>query len=262
ELKQNGLLQFPTVMGGVVPVVNLANIKAGQIKLSGTVLADIYLGKIKKWNDAAIVKLNPGITLPDQAITVVHRSDGSGTTFLFTNYLGKVNKTWQTQVGSDAAVAWPVGIGGKGNEGVAAYVQRLKGAIGYVEFAYAQQNQLAYLQLQNKSGNFVMPNTETFKAAAANADWQHAPSFNKILTDMDGKTSWPITGATFILMHVQQDQPEHAKAVLQFFAWAYRQGDAMALTLNYIPMPKNVVKLIENHWRTEIKDTHGKAIWN
>jgi phosphate transport system substrate-binding protein len=261
ELQQSGLLQFPTVMGGVVLVVNLANIKPGQLKVSGAILGDIYLGKIKRWNDPALAKLNPGITLPDQAISVVHRSDGSGTTFLFTNYLGKVNNNWQQQVGSDAAVAWPTGVGGKGNEGVAAYVQRIKGAIGYVEFAYAQQNQMTYLQLQNKSGNFVTPSTATFKAAAASADWQHAPGFYEILTDVAGKESWPITGATFILLPKQSNQPEHAKAVLQFFAWAYQNGDAMALALNYIPLPKSVVSLIENHWRTDIKDTNNKPVW-
>ncbi|MDO9065327.1 MAG: phosphate ABC transporter substrate-binding protein PstS [Sulfuricella sp.] len=262
ELDKHGLMQFPAVMGGVVPVINVAGITAGQIKLNGTVLADIFLGKIKKWNDPAIVALNKDANLPDDLITVVHRSDGSGTTFIFTNYLSKVSPEWKTKVGEEASVAWPAGVGGKGNEGVASYVKQIKGSIGYVEFAYALQSKMTYTQLQNKDGQFVKPDEETFKAAAANAHWDKAPGFYEILTDEPGKQSWPITGATFILMHKVQDKPANAAEVLKFFDWAYTNGGKMALDMDYIPMPDSVVKLVKAAWKAQIKDASGKAIWN
>ena len=261
ELDKDGLMQFPTIMGGVVPVINVAGVKGGQIKLTGPLLADIFLGKIKRWNDPALAALNPGQNLPDQAITVVHRSDGSGTTFIFTNYLSKVSPDWKQKVGEETSVAWPAGVGGKGNEGVASYVKQIKGSIGYVEFAYALQNKMAFTLLQNKEGNFVAPNEESFRAAAAGAQWEKAPGFYEILTDEPGKQSWPITGATFILMHKSQANEETAKAVLKFFEWAYAEGDKMALELDYIPMPDNVVKLVQNAWKAQIKDASGKALW-
>ena len=260
-LEKDGLMQFPTVMGGVVPVVNLPGIEGGQIKLDGTVLADIFLGKIKKWNEPAIANLNKGVALPDQAITVVHRSDGSGTTFIFTNYLSKVSAEWKQKVGEETSVSWPAGVGGKGNEGVASYVKQIKGSIGYVEYAYALQNKMAHTLMQNKEGNFVAPTAESFKAAAAGAQWEKAPGFYEILTDEAGKQSWPITGATFILMHKSQANAENAKAVLTFFDWAYANGDKLALDLDYIPMPDSVVKLVHGAWKAQIKDASGKAVW-
>lgn len=261
ELKKSGLVQFPTVIGAVVPVVNIPGIQSGQLKLSGELLADIYLGKIKKWNDPAIKALNTTLSLPDQNISVVHRADGSGTTFLFTNYLSKVSDTWKEQVGNDAAIDWPTGIGGKGNEGVAAYVQRIKGAIGYVEFAYTHQDQLSYVQLQNKAGHFVTPSMDSFQAAVANVDWESTPDFAITLTDEPGDESWPIIGATYILMQTIQTKTEQGKGVLQFFNWAYHHGQTVALQLDYIPLPNSTVKLIENAWKNQIKDTDGKAIW-
>ena len=261
ELEKDGLMQFPTVMGGVVPVVNIDGIKEGQIRLTGAILADIFMGKIRKWNDAPIAALNKGVPLPAQDITVVHRSDGSGTTFLFTNYLSKVSPAWKSDVGSDASVAWPVGTGAKGNEGVANFVKQIKGAIGYVELAYAKQNKMNYVQLQNKDGQFVAPTEDTVKAAAANARWDEAPGFYEILTDEPGKTSWPITGATFILMHKSQEKPQQAVEVLKFFDWAYANGDQMALDLDYIPMPESVTKLIRDAWKANLKSTAGQPIW-
>jgi phosphate transport system substrate-binding protein len=263
ELEKAGLVQFPAVMGGVVPVVNIEGVKPGEMKLSGKALADIYLGKIKKWSDPAIAALNKDLKLPDTAITVVNRSDGSGTTFIFTNYLSKVSPEWKEKVGNAKSVAWPAstGTGGKGNEGVASFVQRLNGAIGYVEYAYAKQNQMAYTLLQNREGNFVKPDDTSFQAAAAGADWKNAPGFYEILTDEPGKNSWPITGATFILMHKTQAKPATAKDVLKFFDWAYKDGDKMALELNYVPMPDEVVALIHAEWKAKLKDTSGKAIW-
>jgi phosphate transport system substrate-binding protein len=254
ELQAKGLVQFPTVMGGVVPVINLPGIQPGQIRLSGAVLADIFLGKIKKWNDINITKLNPGLSLPAQNITVVHRADGSGTTFIFTNYLSKVSAQWQQQIGEEASVKWPTGIGGKGNEGVAQYVQRVKGGIGYVEYAYAKQNKMTHTQLQNKAKHFVHPTAHSFSAAATHANWQQAPGFYKILTDEPGKDSWPITGATFILMHKKQDKPEQGRAVLNFFDWAYTQGNTQALALDYVPMPAKVIALIKKAWQINITD--------
>ena len=261
KLNEIGLMQFPMVMGGVVPVINIAGIKTGELKLSGPVLADIYLGKIKEWNDPAIVKLNPGLKLPQEKITVVARSDGSGTTFIFTHYLAKVSPEFREKVGNNTSVSWPAGVGGKGNEGVASYVQRLKGSIGYVEYAYALQNKMAYAQLQNKAGKFVKPDSETFQAAAAGADWAGTPGFNLMLTDQTGENSWPITGATFILVYRKQEKPEVGKEVLKFFDWAYRHGGKLAEQLDYVPMPASVVKLVQETWKKEIKDAGGKVVW-
>ncbi|RQO66733.1 phosphate ABC transporter substrate-binding protein PstS [Aquitalea sp. FJL05] len=261
ELEKSGLTQFPTVIGGVVPVVNVPGISAGQVKFTGPVLADIFLGKVSKWNDPALASLNPGVKLPDQKITVVRRSDGSGTSFIFTNYLSKVSSEWASKVGSNTAVNWPTGVGGKGNEGVANYVTRIKGAIGYVEYAYAKQNKLAYGQLKNESGNFVSPDEKTFKAAAANADWKKAPGFYLILTNQAGKDSWPISGATFILMHKKQDKPAQGTEVLKFFDWAYKNGDKTALDLDYIPMPDSVKAVIRTSWK-QITDASGKPVLN
>jgi phosphate transport system substrate-binding protein len=259
QLEKEGLVQFPMVMGGVVPVYNLPGIKPGEIRLTGTVLADIYLGKVSKWNAPAIAALNKGVKLPDQDITVVARSDGSGTTFIFTNYLSKVSPEWKDKVGNNTSVRWATGVSGKGNEGVAAYVQRLSGAIGYVEYAYALQNKMSYALLQNRDNNFVAPDDTTFRAAAANAQWDKAPGFNLLLTDQPGKESWPITGATFILMHKKQDKPGNATIALKFFNWAYENGDKLALDLDYIPMPDNVVGLVKSEWK-KIQDVNGKVI--
>jgi len=263
ELEKEGLVQFPMVMGGVVPVVNLEGIKPGAMKLTAKALADIYLGKIKKWNDPALADLNKGLKLPDADITVVNRSDGSGTTFIFTNYLSKVSPEWKEKVGNAASVSWPAptGAGGKGNEGVASFVQRLKGSIGYVEYAYAKQNKLTYTLLQNRDGQFVAPDDKSFQAAAAAADWKNAPGFYEILTDEPGKASWPITGATFILMHKNQANADKAKEVLKFFDWAYQDGDKLALTMDYIPMPDSLVKLVQTEWKNKIKDASGKPVW-
>ena len=257
DLKEKGLMQFPTVIGGVVPVVNLQGVAPGQMKLTGEVLANIYLNKITKWNDKAIADLNPGVKLPDTDISVIRRADGSGTTFIFTNYLSKVSADWKSTVGEGTAVKWPVGLGGKGNEGVSAFVQRLPGSIGYVEYAYAKQNKLTHTQLNNKDGNFVQPDDDSFKAAAAGADWSN--SFYEILTLQPGKTAWPITGATFILFHTQQADAAKASEVLKFFNWAYAKGDKLASDLDYVPLPDATVKLIENAWKT-VKTTDGKAI--
>jgi len=261
ELNAAGLMQFPMVMGGVVPVVNVKGIKPGELKLTGPVLADIYLGKITTWNDKAITNLNKGLKLPNEKISPVSRADGSGTTYIFTHYLSKVSADFKDKIGNNTSVAWPSGVGGKGNEGVASYVQRLNGSIGYVEYAYALQNKMTYAQLQNKAGQYVKPNTESFQAAAAGADWAGTPGFNVMLTDQAGAKSWPITGATFILVYKKQDKPENAKEVLKFFDWAYHHGDKMADALDYVPMPDSVVKLVENTWKNEIKDASGKAVW-
>lgn len=260
-LDKDNLLQFPAVIGGTVPVVNIDGIEPGQLKLSGAVLGDIYLGKITKWNDPAIQALNGDLKLPEKSIVVVHRSDGSGTTFGWTNYLSKVSPEWKEKVGEGKAVKWPTGQGGKGNEGVAAYVRQLKDSIGYVEYAYAKQNQLAWTQLQNKDGVFVQPSQETFAAAAANADWNSEPGMGVILTDEPGADSWPVTSATFILMHKQQDKPENAKSVLTFFNWAFDQGADMATELDYVPLPKEVTDQIKQVWTQEIKTKDGNAIW-
>lgn len=257
ELAKKGLVQFPTVIGGIVPVVNIKGIAPGQMKLSGQVLGDIYLGKITKWNDEAIKALNPGVNLPDAAIAPVRRADGSGTTFGFTNYLSKVNAEWKSKVGEGTAVNWPTGAGGKGNEGVAAFVGRLPNSIGYVEYAYVKQNKLTFVQLQNAAGNYVSPDDATFKAAAAGADW--AKSFYQILTNQPGKDSWPITSATFIMMQKTQDKPVQATTALKFFDWVYAQGDKTAADLDYVPMPDSVKAIIQKSWG-DIKDTSGKAV--
>ena len=261
DLKEAGLMQFPMVMGGVVPVINVPGIKAGEVKLSAEVLAEIYLGKITHWNDKRIAKLNSGVKLPKTAITVVHRSDGSGTTWIFTNYLSKVSSDWKDKVGNDKSVSWPTGVGGKGNEGVASYVDRIKGSIGYVEYAYALQNKMSYAKLQNHDGHYVAPTSETFQAAAAGADWAHADGFYMVLTNQPGANSWPITGATFILVYNTQDKPATGKAVLSFFDWAYHNGGKMAENLDYVPMPKSVVSLVEQTWSANIKDAEGNKVW-
>jgi phosphate transport system substrate-binding protein len=261
DLDASGLMQFPMIMGGVVPVVNLPGLTSGSLKLDGQVLAEIYLGKVKKWNDPAIAKLNKGVKLPATAISVVHRADGSGTTWIFTNYLSKVSAEWKSKVGNDKAVSWPAGIGGKGNEGVASYVTRIKGSIGYVEYAYALQNKMNHVKLQNQAGSFVEPDSETFQAAAANADWNHAPGFYMVLTDQPGKESWPITGASFILVYKSQANPEVGAAVLDFFDWAYHNGQKMAEELDYVPMPEGVVKLVEDTWAASIKAKDGSPVW-
>jgi phosphate transport system substrate-binding protein len=258
ELAAEGLIQFPMVIGGVVPVVNIAGIAPGKLRLSGQVLGDIYLARITRWNDPAIVALNPGVTLPDAAITVIRRADGSGTSFNFTNYLSKVNTEWKARVGEGTAVNWPTGAGGKGNEGVSAYVKQLPNSIGYVEYAYAKQNRMAHALLQNPAGNFVAPDDATFKAAAAHADW--SKSFHQVLTGQPGKDSWPITAATFILMHKVQSKPASATNSLKFFEWAYREGDRMADELDYVPMPESVKQLVHKLWKDQLKDTAGKAI--
>ena len=258
ELAKDGLLQFPTVIGGVVPVVNIKGIAPGQVKLTGAVLGDIYLGKITKWNDPALAALNPGVALPDAAIAVVRRADGSGTSFIFTNYLSKVNAEWQAKVGEGTAVNWPAGAGGKGNEGVSAFVGRLPNSIGYVEYAYAKQNKMAFVLLKNKDGHFAAPDDDNFKAAAAGADW--SKSFYQVLTDQAGKDTWPISGATFIIMHKVQAKPQTAMNVVKFFDWAYGKGDAMAAELDYVPMPETVKALVKKQWSATLRDEGGKAI--
>lgn len=262
KLAKAGLFQFPTVVGGVVPVINVPGIEAGALKLDGETLANIFLGKVKKWDDAAIKALNPDLTLPSTAITVVHRSDGSGTTYLFTNYLSKVSPAWKKDVGVEKTVAWPAGVGGKGNEGVASYTKRIKGAIGYVEYAYAKQNQLPHASMKNLAGKFTEPSIAAFQAAAASADWANAPGFYEIITNQPGDESWPIAGATFILMHAAQDKPATALEVMKFFDYSYKNGDLSAKALDYVPMPQNVVDLIQAKWKTDIKTTDGKVIWN
>ena len=258
DLAKDGLVQFPTVIGGVVPVVNIKGIAPGQIKLTGQLLGDIYLGKITHWNDAALVAANPGVPLPDAAISVVRRADGSGTTFIFTNYLSKVNAEWKAKAGEGTAVNWPTGAGGKGNEGVSAFVQRLPNSIGYVEYAYAKQNKMAHVQLKNAAGNFVSPDDENFKAAAAGADW--SKSYYQILTEQPAKDAWPITGATFILMYKSQAKPVNATVSLKFFDWAYANGDKMASELEYVALPDSLKALVRKTWADQIKDEAGKAI--
>jgi len=257
-LAKDGLIQFPTVIGGVVPVVNIKGIAPGQIKLTGQLLGDIYLGKITKWNDPALTALNPGVPLPDLAISPVRRADGSGTTFLFTNYLSKTNPEWKAKIGEGTAVNWPTGAGGKGNEGVSAFVQRLPNSIGYVEYAYAKQNKMTYALLKNKDGNFVPPDADNFKSAAAGADW--SKTFFQVLTDQAGKDTWPISGATFILMYKAQDKPVNAANSLKFFEWAFNNGDKMADDLEYVPLPPAVKDLARKSWSANIKDAAGKPI--
>ncbi len=261
ELDKEGLMQFPAIIGGVVPIVNLEGIQPGQLKLNGDVIAGIHLGKISKWNDAAIAALNPGVALPALNITVVHRADSSGTTFLWTDYLSKANAEFAKVVGANTAVKWPTGVGGKGNEGVAANVQRVKGAFGYVEYSYAKKNKIAHTALKNRDGEFVQPDDDTFKAAAANADWTGTPGMAVVLTNQPGKNAWPATGASFIIMHKQQADALTGRAVLKFFDWAYKSGGAMATDLDYVPMPASTVKMIQESWKTNLKDGSGKSIW-
>ncbi len=260
ELTKSGLVQFPMVMGGIVPVVNLEGVKPGDLVLDGATLAKIFLGEVKSWNDAAITKLNPTAKLPAQAIAVVHRSDGSGTTFNFTDYLAKVSADWKSKVGTNTAVEWPVGIGAKGNEGVANNVAQTKGSIGYVEYAYAKQNKLTFTKMMNKDGKSVAPTIAAFQAAAANADWNSVPGYGVILSNQPGAASWPMTAATFILIHKQPQDPAAAREALKFFAWAYAKGGKMAEELDYVPMPAPVVTAVEKTWAAEIKDASGKPI--
>jgi phosphate transport system substrate-binding protein len=261
QLDKDGLVQFPTVLGGVVPVINVEGIKGGDLVLDGDTLAKIFMGQIKTWNDPVIQKLNAGAKLPAQPIVVVHRSDGSGTTFLFTDYLSKVNADWKSKVGANTAVEWPVGIGAKGNEGVANNVGQTKGSVGYVEYAYAKQNKLSFTKMVNKDGKSVAPTAESFMAAAANADWDGTPGFGVVLTNEAGASSWPIAGATFILIHKQPQNPAAAADALKFFAWAYAKGDQMAQDLDYVPMPDKVVGSIQKMWAAQIKDAGGKPLF-
>ena len=253
ELAKYGLAQFPSVIGGVVPVVNLAGVPSGAMKLDGPLLADIFLGKVKMWNDPRIAALNGGVQLPARAITVVHRSDGSGTTFNFANYLGKVSPEWKSRVGEGTSVNWPTGIGGKGNEGVAAYVKQIKGGIGYVELSYALQNQLTYTRMKNAAGNFVNPSDETFSAAAASADWANARDFYLVMTNAPGDNAWPITATNFILMYKQPKNAAGAKNARDFFQWVYANGDAQAKALDYVPLPDTLVRQVEAYWAQNIK---------
>ncbi|WP_353155301.1 phosphate ABC transporter substrate-binding protein PstS [Herminiimonas fonticola] len=261
DLESEGLLQFPAIMGGVVPIVNVDGVAPGQLKLTSDVIAGIYLGKIVKWNDAQLTSLNPGVKLPDADITVVHRSDGSGTTFLWTDFLSQTNAEFKATVGAGTAVKWPAGVGGKGNEGVAANVQRIKGSIGYVEYAYAKKNKMSHTQLKNRDGQFVQPDDDSFKAAAAGANWAKTPGMGVVLTNQVGKASWPITGASFILLHKSQASAERAKEVLKFFDWSYKNGGAMAAELDYVAMPPAVVKQVQESWKANVKDASGKAVW-
>lgn len=253
ELAKFGLAQFPSVIGGVVPVLNVPGVQAGAMKLDGDVLADIFLGKITKWNDPRIVALNGGLKLPDRKITVVHRSDGSGTTFNFVNYLSKVSPEWKTKVGEGTAVKWPTGIGGKGNEGVAAYVKQINGGIGYVEMSYALQNKMTYSRLKNAAGNYVMPSNDSFQAAASGADWANAKDFYLVMTNAPGAQSWPITATNFILMYKQPKNAASAKNAKDFFEWAYANGDAQATKLDYVPLPDDLVKQIQAYWTQNLK---------
>jgi phosphate transport system substrate-binding protein len=258
ELEKDGLIQFPTVIGGVVPIINIQGIQPGQVRLTGQLLGDIYLGKITKWNDPALTAINPGLPLPSADIQVVRRADGSGTSFIFTNYLSKVNAEWKAKVGEGTAVNWPVGAGGKGNEGVAAFVQRLPNSIGYVEYAYVKQNKMNFTLMRNRDGVFVPPSEEAFKAAAAGADWNR--TFYQITTDQPGKDAWPLTNPTYILMYKTQDKPANAAAALKFFDWVFSNGDKAADELDYVALPPSVKDLVRRQWSTQIKDASGKAI--
>lgn len=255
DLAAKGQIQFPMVMGGVVPVVTLTGIGSNQLKLTGEVLAELFLGTVTKWNDPKIAKLNPGLKLPDMEVTVIHRADGSGTTWIFTNYLDKVSKAWHDKAGTDKSVNWPVGLGGKGNEGVASYVKQVPGGIGYVEYAYAKQNKMTTVQLQNKAGQFVSPAMPAFQAAAANGDWAKADHFYLVLTDQPGKESWPITGASFVILYKNPKDPVQTKAMLEFFDWCFREGAKMAEDLDYVPMPQTVADLVRAAWKKEVKSS-------
>ena len=260
ELDKEGLMQFPAIMGGVVAVVNVEGVAPGQLKMTGPLLADIYMGKVTKWNAPEIAALNPGVKLPGADITVVHRADSSGTSFLFTDFLAKTSPAWKDTIGAGTTVKWAVGVGGKGNEGVAANVQRIKGAIGYVEWAYAKKNKLAHTMLRNKEGVDLQPSDDVFKAAAANAEWTRAPGFGVVLTDGAGKQSWPITGVSYILMHKTQADANKGREVVKFFDWAFKNGAPAAAELDYVPMPASVVKQVQDAWKAKLKDAAGKAI--
>ncbi len=259
ELEANGLVQWPMIIGGVVPTVNVQGVKPGELTLDGPTIADIYLGSITKWDDARIKALNPGLTLPSQAIAPVYRSDGSGTNFLFTTYLSTVSAKFKSDVGADASVSWPTGLGAKGNEGVASMISRTGGAIGYVEYAYVKQNKLTYAKVKNRDGKLVAPEIKSFQAAAAHADWAKAPGYYLILVDQPGADSWPITGASFILMHKQIKDADDALTALKFFSWAYTKGDKMAEELDYVPIPDTVVHMVEQTWSTIT--ANGKPVW-
>lgn len=260
DLTKDGLIQFPTVMGGVVPAVNIAGIEPGKLKLSGEIIAQIYLGDIKKWNDPKIVALNAGVTLPDANINPVYRSDGSGTTFVFTDYLSKVSADWKSKIGTNQSVQWPVGIGGKGNEGVSASVKQVANSIGYVEYAYAKQNKLAHALVKNADGNFPAPEEKAFQAAAANANWQEQPGFGISLNNQKGADAWPITSATFILVHAKPEKPEDVQSALKFFDWTYKSGDKLASELDYVALPANVKDQVRAAWKG-VTDTAGKPIF-
>ena len=253
ELAEAGLAQFPSAIGGVVPVVNVEGVEAGKLRLTGPLLADIFLGKIATWNDPAIAAVNPGVSLPSAKINIVHRSDGSGTTFNFVNYLSKVSPEWKTKVGEGTSVKWPGGIGGKGNEGVAAYVKQIKGSIGYVELAYATENDMAYTAMQNAAGNWVQPSAETFQAAAAGADWKNAQDFSLVITNAPGAQAWPISATNFILMYKQPKDAERSRNALAFFKWALEQGQPQADALHFVPLPKELVEQVEAYWASDIK---------
>jgi phosphate transport system substrate-binding protein len=261
QLEKHGLVQFPTVLGGVVPVINVPGVPAGQLKLTGDILADIYRGEVKKWNDPKIAQLNADLKLPDANITPVYRSDGSGTTSIFTTYLSDVSPAWKSALGAGTTVNWPVGQGGKGNEGVAGTVKQVANSIGYVEYAYAKQSNIPYAQLRNKDGQFVSPDDKAFAAAAANADWTAASGFGISLTNQAGAQAWPITGATFILVHKSPDKPDQVVETLKFFDWAYRSGDQLASVLDYVPLPENVAEQVRQVWTKEIKDKSGKPLY-
>ncbi|MBF9234893.1 phosphate ABC transporter substrate-binding protein PstS [Microvirga alba] len=261
DLDKSGLLQFPTVMGGIVPVINIPGVEAGQLKLTGELLADIFQGKIAKWSDAKIAQANPGVKLPDAAITPVYRSDASGTTNVFTTYLSQVSESWKSGLGANTTVSWPVGQGGKGNEGVAATVKQVPNAIGYVEYAYAKQNNIPYALLQNKGGKYPKPDDKSFQAAAAKADWNAAPGFGISLTNQPGDEAWPITAPTFILIYKNPETPAQTAEVLKFFDWAYKNGGKLASDLDYVPLPDNVVGMVEAAWAKDIKDKSGAALF-
>jgi phosphate transport system substrate-binding protein len=260
DLTKDGLIQFPTVMGGVVPAINIAGVQPGTLKLTGEIIAQIYSGDIKKWNDPRIVALNAGMALPDATINVVYRSDGSGTTFVFTEYLSKVSADWRAKIGTNTSVQWPVGIGGRGNEGVSASVRQVANSIGYVEYAYAKQNKLSYALIRNADGNFPYPDDKSFQAAAATADWNAAPGFGISLNDQKGKDAWPITSATFILVYAKPTKPEETQAALRFFDWAFSKGDQLALELEYVPLPDTVKQQVRASWKT-ITDPAGKPLF-
>ena len=261
QLRKAGLVQFPVVMGGVVPVVNVPGVAPGQLRLSGELLADIFLGKIRRWDDPRIAAENPDLKLPGRRITVVHRADGSGTTWIFSNYLSKVSAEWKSKVGFGKSLSWPTGVGGKGNEGVAAYVRRIKGAIGYVEYAYALQNRMSHVRLRNRAGRYVEPSIGSFQAAAAGADWSHAEGFYLVLTDQPGEATWPICGATFVLVHERPRRPERAREVLRFFDWVYREGADMAVALHYVPIPASVARLVRRTWAERVRGPDGAPLW-